>query len=141
MIRHRQRRGEKFQKRAEVKQQDGILFPLSVPLIPPSFLIPPSQLGAFTWGSHWRWERKRTRLSYPELSASQQISGIQWARNSRAPGRARRCSWGHTGGSGSGAGWCHCHNTAPRGCTHGPHTRALAGRAIALSQWECLGRQ
>lgn len=91
--------------------------------------------------SSWRWGRRNTEISLPEPSASQQTScGVQRTQDSRAPGRARRYSWGHSGGSGSGAGWCDDHSTAPRGCRSGPHTWVPAGTARALSQRECLGR-
>jgi hypothetical protein len=41
---------------------------------------------------------------------------------SSAGSGARRHCGGHRAKSHRGAGWCHCHSTAPRGCRSGLHT-------------------
>lgn len=94
-----------------------------------------SSPSSFSWGRSWRWVTKGTGTGYPGPSASQQTSWGQRTRDSRAPGRARRCSWGHTGESGSGAGWCHRYSSAARGRRPGPHTEGRAGTATDLSPW------
>ena len=112
----------------------GIPLEPSVSLIPASF-PQPRAVGAFTWGRSWRWATKGTGTGYPGPSTSQQTSWGQRTRDSRAPGRARRCSWGHIGESGSGAGWCHRYSSAARGHRPGPHTEGRAGTATDLSPW------